>query len=162
MRSVPSWINLGSTQQDELGSQLPPLGSWCLLAGTQLPSVFPTTLRDKIGLALAIAAPTSTGGTYLVYSAHRVDRPAKAIDIEPFGLIVHSTGPSASGVYLHHGSWGGRTYYPPRDFWNDVAQSGVGGYYMTQSPANLRSGTLDQLPKGNLNAFDAVATSAET
>jgi len=121
-----------------------------------LPSVFPARLRDKIGAALVIGAPTSTGGAYLVYSAHRVDRPAQAIDIEPFGLIVHSTGPSASGVYLHHGVWEGRTHYPPPEFWDDVAQSGIGAYYMTQRPMNLRTGTLAQLPTGDRNAFDAV------
>jgi hypothetical protein len=61
LRSVPSWINLHSTQQDELPSQLPPLGSWCLVPPTALPSVFPARLRDKIGAVLVIGAPTSTG-----------------------------------------------------------------------------------------------------
>src|SRR5205807_6864527 len=54
LRSVPSWINLRSTQQDELRSQLPPLGSWCLVPPAALPSVFPARLRDKIGAALVI------------------------------------------------------------------------------------------------------------
>ncbi len=83
-------------------------------------------------------------------------RPARAMDINPFGLMVHSTGPSASGVYLHHGNWEGRTRRAPPNFWKEVSRSGVGTYYLTQPPEGLREGTLSQLPKGDRGAFDAV------
>ena len=126
------------------------------MVGNELPSVFSPAYRAKIDSALAIAAPSSTGGTYLVFSAHRVDRPARAIDIDPFGLIVHSTGASAWGVYIHHGNWEGRTRLPPPSFWNEVERSGIGAYYLTQPPEALREGTLAQLPKRDLGAFNAV------
>ena len=125
------------------------------MAGSELPSVFPSAYRAKMDSALAIGVPTSTGGTYLVFSARRIDRPAGAIDIDPFGLIVHSTGPSASGVYLHHGGWEGRTQLLP-PFWQEVSRSGVGSYYLSQAPGGLREGTLAKLPKGDLGAFNAV------
>jgi hypothetical protein len=38
------------------------------------------------------------------------------IDIEPFGLISHSTGPAAYGVFIHHGHWDGRTTKAPGNF----------------------------------------------
>jgi len=63
---------------------------------------------------------------------------------------------SASGVYLHHGNWEGRTRRPPPNFWKEVSRSGVGTYYLTQPPEGLREGTLSQLPKGDRGAFDAV------
>jgi superfamily II DNA/RNA helicase len=145
-----------STQQDELLRSLPSPGSWRIMPGKDLPSVFSPTFRAKIDSAAVIAEPTSTGGTYLVFSARRVDSPARAIDIEPFGLIVHSTGPSASGVYIHHGDWEGRTRRPPPGFWEKVSRSGIGGYYLTSPPWGLREGTLAQLPKGDRGAFDAI------
>ena len=127
-----------------------------MMPGAALPSVFPATLRAKIDTALVIAAPTSTGGTYLAISADRVDAPDAAIDIHPFGLIVHSTGPSASGVFINHGRWEERTRRPPREFWDEVSRSGIGRYYLTRPLHDAREGTLDQLPKGDEGAFKAV------
>jgi len=153
---TPSWYNLSSTQQDELVPLLPTPGTWRVMPGAELPSVFPPTLRTKIASALVIATPTSTGGTYLVFSAHRLDRPRSEIDIQPFALIVHSTGPAASGVYVQHGSWDGRTRRPPAAFWDEVSSSGIGSYFLTEPPTGVREGTLAQLPKGDQGAFDAA------
>ncbi len=151
----PRWINLRSEQQDELDI-LPRPPGWRRLPGSELPSVFPDSFRKKIDSALLISAKTSTGGTYLAFSANRVDRKARAIDIEPFGVIVHSTGPSPSGLFIHHGTWEGRTEYPPSAFWEEVSISSVGQYFPTNSPDNLREGTLAQLPKGHRGAFEAL------
>jgi hypothetical protein len=151
----PSWINLRSEQQDELDRLVHPPG-WCLLPGKELPTVFADRFRAKIDSALMIAAPTSTGGTYLVFSASRVDSKARAIDIEPFGVIVHSTGPSPSGVFIHDGNWEGRTTDAPLGFWEEVSKSGIGDYFLTNPPEGQRSGTLAQLPRGHRGAFDAI------
>ena len=88
-----NWIRLTPDQQDELERCVPAPG-WRIVPRDELPNVFPRTLREEIDSALVIAAPTSTGGTYLAYSANRLDWRDRAVDIEPFGLIVHSTGPS--------------------------------------------------------------------
>jgi hypothetical protein len=118
--------------------------------------VFPASFRQKIGSAVVVAAPTSTGGIYLTYSANRVDHRDQKIDIEPFGLIVHSAGPSSSGVFLHHGDWEGRTQSPPDGFWKVASRSGIGDYFWANPPEGLRQGALDQLPKGHRGAFDAI------
>ncbi len=146
---------LTSQQEDEIGGCVNSPG-WRIVPQSELPSVFSDRFRGKIDSALLIAAPTSTGGTYLAYSANRVDYRDQAIDIEPFGLIVHSTGPSSSGVFLHHGDWEGRTVVPPSGFWNDVAESGIGDYFLSNPPEGLRQGTLDQLTPGHRGAFDAL------
>jgi hypothetical protein len=151
----PNWINLNSSQQDELGRFMQAPG-WRLVAGSELPSVFPERFSEKIGSALIIAAPTSTGGTYLAFSANRVDLKAKALDIEPFGVIVHSTGPGPSGVFIHHGTWKDRTQYPPDAFWTEVLQSGVGHYFLASPPANRRVGLLTDLPKGHTGSFESI------
>lgn len=152
----PSWIHVTPEQQSELDHLSLPCPGWRLLPGSELPSVFPDTFRKKIPSALLIGQQTSTGGTYLVVSANRVDLPASAIDIEPFGLIVHSSGPSPSGVFVHHGTWEGRTQYPPAAFWGEVSTSGIGEYFKALPPENLSEGALDQLQKGHRKAFDAV------
>ena len=97
-----NWLRLSEDQQNDLDERVKSPG-WRLIRSSELPKVFPESLRQKIDSAVMVAAQTSTGGTYLVYSANRVDYKPQKIDIQPFGLIVHSTGPSSSGVFLDHG-----------------------------------------------------------
>ena len=104
--------------------------------------------------AVMIAAPTSTGGTYLVFNARRVDTKDRAIDQEPFAIINHSTGPSSAGMFIHHGDWEGRTETAPQEFWDHVEESGIGDYFFSNPPAGLLSGTFAQLPKGDRGAFE--------
>ncbi len=147
MPMKPSWINFTTTQREELERVLPCPG-WRVLPGSELPGVFPDSLRKKIPTAIVYSEETSTGGTYLVVSANRVDRPAKAIDIQPFGLIVHSTGPGPSGVFVDHGNWKGRTVRPSADFWDQVSKGGIS--------SELLKGKLPELPEGHRGAVKEV------
>src|SRR5260370_27633416 len=109
MTQKSSWLSITSTQRSELALIKSP--GWQRVPGHDLPSLFPPSLRAKIDSAVLIAAPTSTGGTYLAYSANRVD--GRNIDVQPFGLIYHSTGPGQYGVFVHHGKWNQRTLPVP-------------------------------------------------
>jgi hypothetical protein len=151
----PNWLVLSSEQQAELDLVVPSM-RWRLIGQNELPAVFPKTFRQRIDSAIVVSTPTSTGGAYLAYSANRVDFKDRSIDIEPFGLIVNSTGVSSIGVFLHHGDWLGRTGPPPAHFWNHVSESGVGNYFRSNPPNGLLSGTIDQLPAGHRQAFDEV------
>ena len=155
MKSKPSLIRLSCEQIAELNQQTFITG-WRIVAQNDLPSVFPEDLKQKIGSAVVITAPTSTGGTYLAFSANRIDTKAKAIDIEPFGLIVSSTGVGSWGVFLHHGDWDSRTEIPPATFWDAVPQSGIGNYFLSNPPTGRQKGSLGELPVGHRNAFDAI------
>jgi hypothetical protein len=157
----PNWVRLSDDEQEEIDRVVLSPG-WRLIRGAELPSAFPSDFRAKIDSAVVVAAPTSTGGTYLAYSANRVDYNDQQIDIEPFGLIVHSTGPSSSGVFLHHGSWEARSEPLPAGFWDAVSESGIGDYFHSNPPAGLREGTLEQLPKGHSGAFDALVREIRT
>jgi hypothetical protein len=150
-----SWVKLSTGQQDEVDALLRPPG-WRIIAARDLPSVFPQPFRTKIDSALLIAERTSTGGTYLAVSANRVDAKAEAIDIEPMGVIVHSTGSGSTGAFIHHGSWAGRTQAPPSGFWRSVTVSGIRDYFLANPPQGLREGSLDQLPTAHRGAFDAI------
>jgi hypothetical protein len=155
MPTKPSWVTLTAEQQQELAQCVKP-GEWRLVARAQLPSIFPQPFRDKIDSAFVMADLTSTGGTYLAYSAHRIDYKDHAVDIEPLGLIVHSTGPSSSAVFLHHGDWEGRTETPQPRFWEELVKSRTGDYFLTNPPEGSLQGTLDELPKGHRGAFEAL------
>lgn len=151
----PSWLNLTLTQQQELDafSRMP---GWRLLSKESLPTVFPQSFREKLDSGIVIAAPTSSGGTWLVFNALRVDSRDQAIDQEPFAIIVHSTGAASSGMFLHHGDWPGRTESPPSGFWDRVQESGIGNYFYSNPPSGLTSGDLYQLPPGHREAFEKV------
>ena len=155
MAMKPNWFSLSDDQQKEL-DEIVPTSGWRIIRGTDLPTVFADTFRAKVDSAVVVSAPTSTGGTYLAFSANRVDYKDQQIDIEPFGLIVHASGPSSSGVFLHHGDWEGRSESPPLEFWDVVAQSGIGDYFHSNPPQGVREGTLEELPKGHRGAFDAL------
>lgn len=155
MPTTPNWLTLSDDQQRELDGCVKSPG-WRIIPGRDLPTVFPESFRQKVDSAVVVAAPTSTGGAYLAYSANRVDYRDQKIDIEPFGLIVHSTGASSSGVFLHHGDWDGRTESPPDGFWEVASRSGIGDFFRASPPEGLRQGDLDQLPKGHRGAFDAI------
>lgn len=155
MPTKPNWFTLSEDEQEELGDNVQSPG-WRIVPSNQLRRVFPESFRQKIDSAVLLSVPTSTGGVYLAYSANRVDHKSRKIDIELFGLIVHSTGPSSSGVFLHHGDWDGRTESPPDGFWDTTSRSGIGDYFFSNPPAGLHEGTLGQLPKGHRGAFDAL------
>ena len=150
-----SWINLSSDQQDELNQYSREPG-WRIVSKGDLPSVFPDRLRTKIDSALAITAETSTGGTYLVFSALRVDSKYREVDMHPLGFIIHSTGVSSSGVFLDHGDWLGRTEPAPPEFWAQVNTDGIGDYFYARPPAGQTSGPLGDLSIQHRGAFRAA------
>jgi hypothetical protein len=150
-----SWVSLTPEQRADLNRFMIPPG-WRIVPQVALPMVFPDALRSKVDAALAVTAPTSTGGTYLIFSAIRPDTKEQALDVEPFGLIVDSSGPSSSGVFLHHGEWQGRTKPAPQEFWDSVERSGVGDYFFANPPEGKSAGSLDDLPIEHSGAFAAM------
>ena len=150
-----SYVALAPDQQREIRALVGDRG-WRIVPRVALPSAFPAAFRSKIDSAVVIAEPTSTGGTYLVFSASRVDAKAHEIDLEPFGVIVHSTGCGAVGAFVHHGNWDERSQAAPDGFWDSVSDAGVGGYFCTEPPGGLTAGSLEELPRGHRGAFDAA------
>jgi hypothetical protein len=126
------------------------------MSSESLPAVFHAAFREKTDSALLIISGSPSSSTVLVFDALRVDKRAGAIDQEPFAVAVSGSEAPVSGVFVHHGSWMSRSFDPGEPFWAAVSQSGVGNYYLANPPANLSSGTLDQLPFGSQGAFDAA------
>ena len=78
-----------------------------------------------------VVAPTGSGATVALYNAYRVDTKAHALDQEPFVVVVHASGTSTAGHFIHHGDWEGRTtpFEIPGDLRGEVtAVTGVIGF----------------------------------
>ena len=155
MAPKTSWLDLTSTQQAEIDAVARTNG-WRIVGHGDLPTVLPVSFREKIDSAVVIASGTTSGVTYLVYDNLRVDVNDDAIDHDPFGIVVYSTGASPRGMLLHHGDWDGRTEQPPDSFWDYVRDSGIGDYFYTNPPSGQSTGTLENLPNGHRGAFEAV------
>jgi len=146
------WIEVKSSHRDEFPLSLTP--GWVLIPAREVPSIVPKALRLKLDSAVQIITPTSTGGFYLTYSGNRVD--GDKIDIEPFGLIVHPTGPASEGLFIHHGQWPERTTQVPSDFAAHIVNTGTGSYFMTYPPNGLVAGALNQLPEPHRGALTTI------
>lgn len=101
-------------------------------------------------------------GVYLVINNYRVDFNTKSIDQQPFAVVSHSTGMGSVGCFVNHGNWEGRSFAPPPDFWVRVAESGVGNYFFSVLPPGKLAGGLDELPKGDRNAFEYIVKVIQT
>jgi hypothetical protein len=121
-----------------------------------LPSFLPAALREKLDSAVLIVSPSVRGTTTLVCNASRIDFGDRAIDQEPFAVVVYPEGTSSGGVFVHHGEWLGRTSPPSAEFWQQVQGSGVGNYFLAHPPEGVTGGPLTSLPIGQKRAFDAV------
>ena len=150
-----SYMRLTPEQQQEI-AELASTSGWRLVSRESLPSIFPASFRNKLDSAVLIVSGTVQGTTTLVCNAARLDFPARAVDQEPFGVVVHGSGVSPTGIFLHHGSWPGRTTFPPAAFWEHVEASGVGNYLFSHPPFGVTGGPIDTLPSGHRQAFDAV------
>jgi hypothetical protein len=78
--------------------------------------------------AVLVLSPDAGGAVTYIADFLRVDPPASAIDQEPFALTFNHAASSASGYFVHHGSWPGRTVYAESAFFDAVAGSSIEHY----------------------------------
>jgi hypothetical protein len=153
--SKASWVNLQSTQRDLLEAWARGGSGYRVLSPVDIVGLLPAGLHPKIQSVVLMVAPTSTGGVYVIANNHRVDRRAWAIDQEPFGSIIDSTGARAQAVVIHHGSWPGRTIRPPTAFWDHLDRSGIGTFFPLSTLPEGSSGPLEDLQElSHLAAFE--------
>jgi len=86
----------------------------------------------------------------------RVDDRAQLIDQESLGLFLRTTGEGSTGVLIHHGNWDERSWEASSGLWRAFEESGVGKYYLSHPADGRRSGSLEDLPKGNAGALENV------
>ena len=148
MSPQENWKPLGSGELQEwrkVISDYPGQPYFKVVKQADLPTSIPTTLRDKINHGVVMASGTPEGNVILVCNLCRVHPKHSAIDQQPFALVLDSLGNAPSGMYLQHGDWLDRTTHPPQQFWDAVAESGVGGFLCPSIPQECESGSLANL-----------------
>jgi hypothetical protein len=129
---------------------------WSLEPASVLSYFRSPTFVSKIDSVIVSFAPTSSGGTSVLLNSLRIDTHAGMVDQDPIAFFQNSTGLTQVGVHVHHGSWEQRSWEISSDLRRHVSEYGVGGYFLNNPPNNQRSGSLDDLPPGNVGAIDAA------
>lgn len=143
-----SILSLTSTQQAEFEALSRKLGSsagYRWLSGKGIPSRVPGTLRSKMPAALMMWERTSSRCTVIVCNGVRVDKAARALDQEPFGVAVYSSGASTAGVFVHHGSWKGRTVRITPEVQGILNSTVLANYFPLGGAPSKSSGPLSDL-----------------
>lgn len=155
-----STYSISSNQREELEK----LVKDCLLesgykwlSSSEIPSAIPLSLREKMPSALLMWEHTTSGCMYLVCNGIRLDERANAFDQEPFGIVIHSTGASTSGIFIHHGNWNNRSVPITPEAQLVLQSTSLGNYFpLDEVPANS-SGSLSDLKKtSHEGAFNAM------
>jgi len=131
---------------------------WRRLHPDEAPSFLPESLVARSVEIVEVSAPTSSGATVVLYNCHRVDAPDRAIDHEPFVVVVHESGTSTGGHFVHHGDWEGRStpLVIPSEFTGEITSSGVAEYFRARPVTDGSSGPLAELQGGDAAAFERV------
>jgi hypothetical protein len=98
-----SIYSITSTQRaefEELAKKRKLESGYAWLSSSEIPSAIPASLRSKMISALLMWERTSSGCMYLVCNGIRLDEKDNALDQEPFGVVVHSSGASPTGILV--------------------------------------------------------------
>jgi len=110
-----------------------------------LPTVVPESLKQKIEVAMVMYDKTTAGNTFLVCNGVRFDEKASALDQEPFGVAVYSSGSSPNGYFIHHGEWTGRSVNITSEVGDILTSTGLVKYFPLADIPSQTSGPLSEL-----------------
>ena len=155
-----SVLSLTSSQQaefEELSRNLGMESGYRWLSSSELPSTIPPTLRPKLSSALLMWERTSSDCTQIVCNGIRLEPKDNALDQEPFGVVVYSSGASTGGVFIHHGGWKGRTTPITSEVSQILASSSLGNYFPLGEVPSAGPGPLSDLSQtSHKDAFNAM------
>ena len=130
---------------------------WWRIQKDEIPAFVPLGMRPKLDGGVMVVSASTSGVTYLMFGAERVDPPAE-LDIQPFGVAVFSSGASSGMALVHHGGWLERTTPLPGDFSSVASSCSTGSYFFARPPEGKTSGSLDELGTGHKLAFERILT----
>jgi len=145
-----SVLSLTSTQKlefEEIADSLPYGAGYIKLTPDKLPSAIPESLRRKMPLAILMFEKTTDGCTYIICNGIRHDEKANALDQEPFGVAIYSTGSSPEGLFIHHGTWERRSIPITQDIKGILTSTGLGDYFPLTDIPTASSGQISELRK---------------
>ena len=140
--------SISSTQRaefEEIANERELESGYKWLSSSEIPSAIPVSLRSKMTSALLMWQRTSSGAVYLVCNGIRRDDKDNALDQEPFGIAVHSSGASPSGIFIHHGDWHDRTTPITLEVVQVIDSTSLGNYFPLGGVPAGSSGPLSDL-----------------
>ena len=143
-----STFGISSSQQDEferIAQGVDAQSGFVWLSTGELPSAIPEELRPKLVSAMLMWEKTDSGPIYLVFNGIRLDPKANALDQEPFGLVVSSSGASTDAVFIHHGNWGNRSVPITSDVRRVLESTSLGNHFPLGEVPDMSSGSLEDL-----------------
>ncbi len=133
-------LSLSSDQRSECEELSSAPGSdWWRIQKGDIPSFIPESMRPKLDGGVMVVSGSSSGTTYLMFGAERVDPPN--VDIHPFGVAVFPSGASTGVAVVHHGGWVKRTTPLPPDFTDIASSCSTGSYVFSCPPEGKTSGS---------------------
>ena len=142
---------------EQIASELGAESGYRHLSTGELPRAIPEALRSKLTGAVMMWDRANAGSVYLVVNGVRLDPDDYALDQEPFGVAVSSSGADTSGVFIHHGDWDDRTVPLSTTHGDLLASTSLGQYFPFGDAPPSSSGPLSELTKtSHEGAFSAM------
>jgi hypothetical protein len=128
-----------------------PQGMYYRFIPSELPQYFSSGLIATLDGGIMVHS-----GSLFMINLFRID--GADIDQQPFGFVVASGVASASGGFIQHGDWIGRTIPQPPEMASAIAASGIGhGQFFSGLPTNP-TGPVSDLGPSNCAAFEKLAS----
>ena len=119
-------------------------GVWKEIEPGMLSGLIPSGLLDKTNSVFVMASGSPQVSAF-VANLNRVDMSSSAIDQEPYIAVFDHSASTASGGFVHHGNWHGRTTNPDKDFFDAITASGIQAYYPLEEMPTTGSGLIEDL-----------------
>ncbi len=126
-------------------------GTYVTVAPSALSGLVSDGLLSKANSVLVMASASGSTSVY-VANINRVDMPASAIDQEPYIAAFDHGASAASGGYVHHGNWKGRTDVLGQLLYDAVSASGITACFPLREMPASSSGVLQDLPVDSQHA----------
>ncbi len=134
----------------ETWKEICPEGRWRTAEPALLDGLIPSDLLNKTNSVFVMGSASAHGSVFLA-NLNRVDMAGSAIDQQPFVVAFNHAGSTATGGFVHHGDWPGRTTKPGEDFFKATAASGIQAYYPLEEMPTAASGKLEDLKVASQN-----------
>lgn len=122
-----------------------PEGRWKKVSPSRLSGIVPASpLLNKANSVLVMASASANFSVF-VANIIRVDMRASALDQEPYIAVFDHSASAASGGFVHHGNWSGRTTLPGKEFFDGLSASGIQAHFPLADMPPSSSGRLDEL-----------------
>ena len=106
--------------------------------------LLPPGLLEKTNTVFLLSSGTADATAY-VAGIYRVDPPDDAIDLQPYVLTFDHQASQASGYFVEHGNWPGRSIRPGSSFFDAIETSGIQHHFPYETFPGGSSGVMSDV-----------------